>query len=49
MVTAVTDPDKIKELDELRKKKMGKNPNAVTDEAKIAELDKIRNDQKEYY
>ena len=47
MVTAVTDPDKIKELDELRKKKMGKNPNAVTDEAKIKELDEIRNDQKE--
>ena len=47
MVTAVTNPDKIKELDELRKQKMGKNPNAVTDEAKIAELDEIRNDQKE--
>ena len=47
MVKAVTDPNKIKELDELRKKKIGKNSNAVTDEAKIAELDAIRNDQKE--
>ena len=47
MVTAVTNPEKIKELDELRKQKMGKNSKAVTDESKIAELDAIRNDQKE--
>jgi|TARA_R100000030_G_scaffold39206_2_gene29352 hypothetical protein len=47
MVTKVTDPDKIKELDEIRKKKLGINDNAITDEIKIKELDEIRLDKKE--
>ena len=47
MVTKVIDPKKIKELDEIRKKKLGINDNAITDENKIKELDKIRLDKKE--